>query len=160
YLNKMAYSVDFSPMVRIEPGYMGVVTLLVGKPPANPNVFVVKDGERGTQPDPLGPGVYPKYSNKWMYKVVPVDTRSQKIEFAGDSAVSFPSQDGFPIKTEGTIEYAIDLKKLPELFVSFVDIQDKDESGLKNIENKLILPNGRSLYRIYGAQHKAVDYLI
>jgi regulator of protease activity HflC (stomatin/prohibitin superfamily) len=31
--------------------------------------------------------------------------------------------------------------------------------GLKNIEEKLVLPEGRSLCRIYGAQHKAVDYL-
>jgi hypothetical protein len=53
------------------------------------------------------------------------------------------------------------LAKLPELFVTFVDTGDIDKSGgLHNIEEKLILPEGRSLYRIYGAQHKAVDYLI
>jgi regulator of protease activity HflC (stomatin/prohibitin superfamily) len=90
-----------------------------------------------------------------------VDVRSQKIEMAGENAVTFPSQDGFNIRTEGTIEYALDLKKLPELFVQFVDEKDIEASGgLKNIEEKLILPYGRSLYRIYGAQHKAVDYLI
>jgi regulator of protease activity HflC (stomatin/prohibitin superfamily) len=161
YLNTFAYSIELAPMVRIEPGFMGIVTLLVGKAPANANVFVVQEGERGTQPFLLPPGVHPKYSNKWMYKVVPIDARSQKIEMAGDSAISFPSQDGFPIQTEGTIEYALDLKQLPRLFVSFVDVEDLEKSGgLKNIENKLILPYGRSLYRIYGAQHKAVDYLI
>ena len=161
YLNTFAYGIETAPMVRIEPGYMGVVTLLVGKDPQNPNIFVVQNGERGTQPDLLPPGIYPQYSNKWIYQVVPVDVRSQKIEFTADSAVTFPSQDGFQISTEGTIEYALDLKKLPELFVQFVDEKDMAASGgLKNIEEKLILPYGRSLYRIYGAQHRAVDYLI
>lgn len=161
YLNTFAYGIETMPMVRIEPGYMGIVTLLVGKEPANPNVFVVQAGERGTQPELLPPGIYPQYSNKWMYKVVPIDVRSQKIEFTGDTAVVFPSQDGFQIRTEGTIEYALDLKKLPELFVTFVDDKDLDKSGgLRNIEEKLILPFGRSFYRIYGAQHRAVDYLI
>jgi regulator of protease activity HflC (stomatin/prohibitin superfamily) len=161
YLNTFAYGIELMPMVRIEPGYMGIVTQLVGKEPANPNTFVVQAGERGTQPDLLPPGIYPQYSNNWMYKVVPIDVRSQKIEFTGDTAVVFPSQDGFQIRTEGTIEYALDLKKLPELFVTFVDDKDVDETGgLKNIEEKLILPFGRSFYRIYGAQHRAVDYLI
>jgi regulator of protease activity HflC (stomatin/prohibitin superfamily) len=161
YLNTFAYGIEMMPMVRIEPGYMGVVTFLVGRTPKNPNVFVVEAGERGTQPFLLPPGVHPKYSNKWAYKVVTVDVRSQKIEMAGEHAVDFPSQDGFPIHTEGTIEYALDLKMLPQLFVTFVDTDDLDKTGgLKNIEEKLILPHGRSLYRIYGAHHKAVDYLI
>src|SRR4029078_7541969 len=91
----------------------------------------------------------------------PLAVPSQKIEMAVDTAVDFPSQDGFPIHTEGTIEYAIDLKKLPELFVTFVDTDDLEKSGgLANIEQKFILPYGRSLYLSYGAQHKAVDYLI
>lgn len=160
YLNTYAYGVELQPMVRIEPGFMGVVTMLVGKEPTDPNVFVVKEGERGTQPFLLPPGVHPKYSNRWQYMVVPIDARSQKIELAGVDEVSFPSQDGFTIRTEGTIEYALDLKKVPELFVSYVDTKDIGKSGgLKNIEEKLVLPEGRSLCRIYGAQHKAVDYL-
>src|SRR5262249_33189152 len=65
YLNTFAYGIETTPMVRIEPGFMGVVTLLVGKDPANPNVFVVAEEERGTQSILLPPGVHPKYSNKW-----------------------------------------------------------------------------------------------
>jgi regulator of protease activity HflC (stomatin/prohibitin superfamily) len=160
YLNTFAYGVELEPMVRIDPGFMGVVTLLVGKEPADPNVFVVKEGERGTQPFLLPPGVHAKYSNRWMYTVVPIDVRSQKIELSEQDEVTFPSQDGFTIRTEGTIEYALDLKKVPELFVSYVDTKEMPSNGgLKNIEQKLVLPEGRSLCRIYGAQHKAVDYL-
>lgn len=160
YANTFAYSAETIPMVRIEPGYMGVVTLLVGDSPADSNVFVVKEGERGTQPKLLPPGVHPEYSNKYVYKVVSIDVRSQKLELQGDTALDFLSEDGFPIHTEGTIEYALDQQKLPEMFVMFVDEKDLEKSGgLKNIEEKLIVPLGRSLYRIYGAQHKAVDYL-
>ncbi len=161
YLNSYAYNVDLAPMVHIEPGFVGVVTLLVGKEAENPNVFVVKEGERGTQPFLLPAGTHPQYSNKWMYKVVPIDIRSQKLEMMGETAVDFLSEDGFPIHSEFTIEYALDQKKLAEMFVMFVDDKENDSSNaLKNIEAKLIVPFGRSLYRIYGAQHKAVDYLI
>jgi SPFH domain / Band 7 family len=159
YINTYAYSVDTIPMVRIDPGFMGVVTLLVGKSPTHPDDFVMSEGERGTQPYLLPPGTHPKFSNPWVYRVVPIDTRSQKLELSGDSAVDFLSEDGFPIHTEGTIEYALDAQKLPENYVMFVE--DTDKTGAqKNIEDKLIIPLGRSLYRIYGAQHKAVDYLI
>jgi len=161
YLNTAGYNIETTPMVKIDPGYVGVVTLLVGKAPDNPNVFVVKEGERGTQPYLLPPGTHPKYSNPWVYKVVPIDVRSQKLEMSGEQAVDFLSEDGFPIHTEGTIEYALDQRKLAEMFVMFVDEKDIEKTGgQKNIEEKLILPFGRSLYRIYGAQHKAVDYLI
>lgn len=160
YINNYAYSIETVPMVRIDPGFVGVVTMLVGKEPANPNTFVVQAGERGTQPYLLAAGTHPKYSNRWIYQVVPIDVRSQKLELSGESAVDFLSEDGFPVHTEGTIEYALDQSKLSEMFVMFVDDQDMKSGGLKNIEEKLIVPLGRSLYRIYGAQHKAVDYLI
>jgi len=161
YINTYAFGIELSPMVKIDPGFVGVVTLMVGKDPQNANVFVVQDGERGTQPYLLPPGTHPKYSNTWVYKVVPVDVRSQKLEMAGENAVDFLSEDGFPIHTEATIVYAMDQQRLEEMYVMFVDDKDEEKTGgLQNIENKLILPYGRSLYRIYGAQHKAVDYLI
>ncbi len=160
YINTWAYAVEKHNMVRIEPGYRGVVTLLVGDKPENPNQYVVKKGEVGVQPYLLEPGTHPEYSNPYVYKVTKIDIRSQKFEMADKSAVSFPSQYGFDIKVEATTEWAPDLEMLPEVFVKYVDRQDlKRSGGINNIQRKVILPFARSLLRMVGGQHRAVDYI-
>ncbi len=160
YLNRWKYDVEIHPMVRIEPGFRGVVTRLVGKIPADSNLFVVAAGERGTQPFLLGAGTYPEYSNPYVYKITPVDVRSHKFEMAGAYGVTFPSKNGFDIKVEGTIEWAPDTEKLPELFVKYVDEEDlKRSGGIDNIQRKVILPFARSYFRIIGGRHRAVDYI-
>ena len=121
YVNLWGYDVEQHPMVKIQPGFRGVVTRLVGATPSDPNVFVVQAGERGTQPFLLKPGTYPGYSNPYVYLVTPIDIRSQKFEMAGKYGITFPSRYGFDIKVEGTVEWAPDLKKLPEMFVKYVD---------------------------------------
>ncbi|NQT20727.1 MAG: hypothetical protein HQ592_13550 [Planctomycetes bacterium] len=160
FINTWAYKVEQHPMVKLKPGYMGVVTRLVGDPPEDPNVFVVNEGERGTQPFLLPPGTHPKYSNPYMCKVTAIDVRSQKFEMAGVYGVTFPSRYGFDIKVEGIIEWAPDIDKLPELFVKYVDETDLVQSGgINNIQRKLILPFARSYFRTIGGQHRAVDYI-
>ena len=160
FINTWAYEVEQHQMVKINPGHMGVVTLLVGDLPEDPNEFVMKEGERGTQPYLLPPGTHPKYSNPYLHEVTAIDVRSQKFEMAGDYGVTFPSKYGFDIKVEGTIEWAPDIDKLPELFVKYVDETDLVKSGgIDNIQRKLILTFARSYFRTIGGQHRAVDYI-
>ena len=159
-MNLWAYDVEQHPMVKIEPGYHGVVTRLVGVDPVDANVFAVADGERGTQPFLLNSGTHPNYSNPYVFMVTEIDTRSQKFEMAGADGVTFPSKYGFDIKVEGTIEWAPNLAKLPELFVKYVDEYDlKRSGGINNIQRKVILPFARSYFRTIGGQYRAVDYI-
>ena len=160
YFNQWAYLVELHPMVKIEPGFMGVVTLLVGEKPKDSNVFVVKKGERGTQPFLLQPGTHPQYSNPYVHLVTPIDVRSHKFEMSDQYGIVFPSKYGFDIRVEGTIEWAPDVKKLPELFVKYVDEEDlKASGGINNIQRKIILTFARSYFRTVGGQHRAVDYI-
>jgi len=159
-MSTWAFDVELQDMVKIEPGYMGVVTLMVGDMPTDANVFVVKEGERGVQPYLLPPGTHPKYSNPYVHMVTPIDVRSQKFEMAGEFSVAFLSKYGFDIKVEGTIEWAPDLEKLPELFVKYVDEQDlKESGGIDNIQRKIMLPFARSFFRTVGGEYRAVDYI-
>ncbi len=160
YLNPWRYDVNIIKMVRIRPGHMGVVTLLVGDEPEDANVFVVKEGERGTQPMLLEPKLHENYSNPYLHMVTEIDVRSQKFEMAREFAITFPSKSGFDIRVEGTIEWAPDLKKLPELFVKYVDEDDLETSGgIDNIQRKIILPYARSFVRMIGGRYRAVDYI-
>lgn len=159
-LNPWAYDVEMHDVVSISPGFRGIVTLLAGKPPADPNVFVVQKGECGTQPYLLPPGQHPEYSNPYVWQVTKFDVRSQKFDISGVNVVTFPSVDSFDITLEGTIEWAVNLERLPETFVKYVDKDDLAKSGgLSNLQDKLILAFARSFSRIVGGRHRAVDFL-
>jgi hypothetical protein len=160
YLNTYAYDVKTFNMVKIEPGYVGIVTLQVGNPPADVFAFTVDAGEVGVQPGLLPPGTHPEYSNPYVHRVTSIDVRSQKFEMRNGYAISFPSKYGFDIKVEGTIEWAPDLEKLPDLFVKYVDEKDlKESGGINNIQQKVILPFARSFFRTVGGRYRAVDYI-
>jgi regulator of protease activity HflC (stomatin/prohibitin superfamily) len=160
YINTWAYEIELVDMVKIEPGFMGVVTLRVGEESQNSGAFVVERNKRGVQPDLLRPGTHPEFSNPYVYLVTPIDVRSHKLEMGDQHKMRFPSKYGFDIEVEGIIEWAPDLKKLPELFVKFVDKQDLEASGgINNIEQKVILPFARSFFRTVGGSYRAVDYI-
>jgi hypothetical protein len=160
YINTWAYEVKFQPMVKIEPGHMGVVTLLVGKQNTDPFAFVVEKGARGTQPYLLPPGTHPKYSNPYVHLVTPIDVRSHKLEMGGANSIWFPSRYGFEIRVDGIIEWAPNPEMLPEVFVKYVDERDLEATGgIRNIEQKIILPFARSFFRTVGGSYRAVDYI-
>ena len=160
YVNKHAVEVQIMDMVKIDPGYMGVVTRNVGREPENVFGFVVAEGERGVQPFVLKPGTHPKYSNHYAFRVDALDVRSHKLEMSGGNTIKFPSKYGFDIIVDGTIEWAPDIKELPRLFAKYVDEADLEESGgINNIENKIILPFARSFFRTVGGSYRAVDFI-
>src|SRR6185295_5126210 len=70
-INPYAYRVVLYEATAIPPGYLGVLTLVSGKEPKNPNEFLVEEGERGTQKHTLGPGTY--YENPFIKKIIPID---------------------------------------------------------------------------------------
>lgn len=160
YLNPRAYDVQVVDMVKIEPGFVGVVTLQVGAKAEDVFAFVVPEGNVGVQLSLLPAGTHPEYSNPYVHRVTGIDVRSQKFEMRDEYAISFPSKYGFDISVEGTIEWAPDLTKLPELFVKYVDEKDLRESGgINNIQQKVILPFARSFFRTIGGRYRAVDYI-
>ena len=159
--NWWEYDMIIVPMIKIDPGKVGVVTQLYGPMAKDPNAFVVQKGERGTQADLLMPGTYPEYSNPFMYQVTIVDTVSQKFDLMGGAnRIEFNSMDGFTVFVEGTIEWAPDLAKLPEMLIKYVEREDlKKSGGINNIQTKLVLPLARSLFRVEGGRFNAVDFI-
>ena len=56
--NPYAETIELHDPVTIPAGFRGVVTLLAGPLPKDPNVFLVEEGERGVQTKTLEPGTY------------------------------------------------------------------------------------------------------
>lgn len=105
---------------------------------------------KGVVPEVLDPGTY--YLNPYIYGIVEVNLQSQRFEVGGDDAIYFLSQDGFPIKIEGTLEFNIQREKAALLTHQVGDLED--------IVNKIILPRMRGFSRIEGSKKKAVDFIV
>lgn len=148
-INPFAYDVERFPVVIIPPGHVGVQRLLHGRPPANPNDWVVAEGERGVQPKPLPPGRCA--INPYVTQLDLIDVRSHTLDLREADAIRFPSSDSFEIVVEATVEYAISQEMAPYVMVAI--------GGHKDIEEKLILPYARSLSRIEGSKLLAREFI-
>jgi regulator of protease activity HflC (stomatin/prohibitin superfamily) len=152
-INPHAYTVKGFDAITIAPGHVGVVTLVSGKDPKNPNDFLVEPGERGVQKHTLPPGTY--YPNPFEESITEVDIRSHRFDMTKDKIIKFPSLDGFDISMEGTIEWYIDPSRVAEVFVKYVDVRPIMDC----IEQDVILPNTRAFSRIEGSKHLARDFI-
>jgi len=153
YANPYAYEVKWVDPIQIEPGHRGVVALMTGEKPANPNDFLVAPGERGVQREAEPEGFV--YANPFEKRIRSINIQSQRFEMTGNDEIHFPSIDSFDIKLDGFVEWKIDPKDLPLIYVQYA------EGGelIEFVENKVILPYARSYCRIVGSQYSARDFI-
>ncbi len=147
--NPYAESIELHDPVTIPAGFRGVVTLLSGPMPKNPNVFLVEEGERGVQSKTLEPGTY--YLNPYETRVSQVDCRSRRFNLGQEGEMSFLSADGFPITLDGVVEFRVLPAKVPEMFVKYNEDANGDSID-EEIIAKIITPESRSLCRIGGSK--------
>ena len=147
--NPYAESIELHDPVTIPAGYRGVVTRLAGKMPADPNVFLVAEGERGVQSKTLEPGTY--YLNPYETRVSLVDGRSRRFNLGHEGEMNFLSSDGFPITVDGVVEFRILPDKVAEMFVKYNEDPNGDAID-EEIIAKIITPESRSLCRIGGSK--------
>lgn len=148
-INPFAYDVQRLKPVIVPAGAVGVQTLLHGRDPANPNDYLVAEGERGVQPGVLPPGMY--YNNPYVRRIDIIDTRSHTIDLSGSDAIHFPSNDSFDIAVDATVEYAIRQDRAPYVLAAIGDHTD--------IPEKLILPFMKSFCRIEGSKLLAREFI-
>jgi regulator of protease activity HflC (stomatin/prohibitin superfamily) len=148
-VNLLAYDVLRIKPVTIPAGHVGIQTLRSGKPPANPNQYVVASGELGVQPDVLPPGLY--FNNPYERHVDVLDVRSHTLDLRGEQSIQFPSNDSFAIQLEATVEYAILKEKAPYVLVAIGDHAQ--------VVNRILLPHMNSFSRIEGSKLFARDFI-
>lgn len=135
--------------VMIPAGFQGVVTLLSGREPKDPNNVVVSPGERGVQKKTLAPGTY--FLNPYETRVSLVDCRSKRFDLGEDGEMDFLSADGFPVRLDGAIEFRVIPERAPEVFVLYNEDKNGDAVD-EEIINKIITPESRSICRISGSR--------
>ena len=160
----------------IPPGYVGVVTNKAADP---------KNGQvQGIQKQVLQPGLY--YLNPEAKRVdvisvgfsettltVEADRNGNPVEPAPDGdprgdrpgkhaakdptyapgkGIEFPSSDGFPIHLDFTAIWGITPEQAPDVVRQF--------GTLKDVEQKVVLPQIGSICRLHGSKRGAVDLLV
>jgi len=153
--NLFAYDVEIFPAVEVPAGFVGIVTELAEKSPADKNSFVVKEGEKGVQPEPLQPGTY--YVNPYAQRIDLMDIRSQRHEMYGENALHFPTSDGFDMMVMLIVEWAVDSHRAPEVLVRVGEQGANEESN--EILQKIVVPALRGYGRIIGSQYSAPEYI-
>jgi hypothetical protein len=166
YINPYAYDMAEQGALEIHHYQVGVRTLLWGKDSrelkgANRSVYVVSEGYRGVQEKPVPPGTY--YFNPYVERIVPIDTRSHRVEFKD---IRFPSLDGFHLNPHVLVVYRVLPEKAPELFVMLstdAKLHQADSTEKEQQENeilqKVILPLIRGYGRIEGSKYYARDFI-
>jgi regulator of protease activity HflC (stomatin/prohibitin superfamily) len=153
YANPFAYDIKLVDPVQIDPGYRGVVTLMAGQNPQDPNQMLVAPGERGVQAVTEPEGFV--YVNPFQKRIKPITVQSQRFEMSQEGEIRFPSSDSFDIKLDGFVEWSIDPQRLPLTYVEY-----SEGGGLVEfLEAKVILPYARSFCRLVGSQYKARDFI-
>jgi regulator of protease activity HflC (stomatin/prohibitin superfamily) len=150
YLNPFEVKVEVVKATVIEAGSVGVVTALTGKPLPE-HQLLAREGERGVQSKVLEPGTY--FMNPYAQKSNPISLRSHQLELTKEKGeeIEFPSSDGFPIEIDAAIEWRVKAEKVAEVFVRLGDEKD--------ILDKVIRPNTRSISRIEGSKYAAKDFI-
>ena len=167
-VNPHAFQTQLVNAVEVKVAQVGVRVLKVGndprKIPDDPkrSRYVVPDGFRGVQQEPVPPGTY--YVNPFVEAIVPVDVRSHRVQL---SDIQFPSSDGFILKPQVLVEYAVLPDRTPEVLVrlasqGMLHQQDAtpEEQEANEILQKVILPHIRGYARIEGSNFDAKDFII
>ncbi|MBF0546351.1 MAG: hypothetical protein HQM08_18040 [Candidatus Riflebacteria bacterium] len=157
-LNPYGYKVDLQEAVTIRPGFVGFVTSLGGKNPSDVNSdlasptgrIFAREGEKGIRKDILQPGVY--YFNPMEVNVNEVEIGIDQVSFLDANTIRFPSKDAFDIAVEATVEWELLPENVAEVMVEFGNKQA--------IEQKIIIPQSKSIGRIQGSSYGAKDFLL
>jgi regulator of protease activity HflC (stomatin/prohibitin superfamily) len=151
--------VELHDPISIPAGFKGIVTNLSGPIPDNPNGLLVDAGKRGAQKETLEPGTY--YMNPYMYRIIPIDCRSQRFNLAETEDMGFPSKDGFWVSLDGIVEFRIKSEKAAEIYVLYNESSghNQDNQVDQEIIRKIIMPNARSFCRLRGSNNSGRDFI-
>lgn len=155
-LNPYAYVIELADATVVPPGYVGFQTRLVGAEPSEDTklgeggVRFAKEGERGIIEDVLQPGIY--YLNPREYRVKVVEVGLNQVSFLGKDQIGFPSKDAFDIRLDSTVEWELEPAQVARVLNEF--------GSRKEIEQKVLIAQSRSIGRLEGSRYGAKEFLL
>jgi regulator of protease activity HflC (stomatin/prohibitin superfamily) len=154
----------YSGWVKIQPGYVGVVTNLADNP--------LTGAKAGIQTEVLPPGLYMINKREQQIDIVSIGYLERSIEATmlyekdghfkldpsgepaianDDSGIEFPSDDGFTIRMDFTAVWGLMPDQAPDAIRKFGNVEQ--------VESKVVMPQIESICRNYGSKLKAEQLL-
>ncbi len=155
-INPYLYAIETHKPVTIPAGFKGVLTNLAAPLAAEPNEWLVNEGERGVQKQTLEPGTH--YLNPYVARIDLVDCRSQRFNLGESDDMGFPSKDGFWVSLDGVIEFRVSPERASEVYVLFNQNDNGPEIDREIIET-VIMPNARSFCRLQGSNSSGREFI-
>ncbi|MBL4847105.1 MAG: hypothetical protein JKY65_16415 [Planctomycetes bacterium] len=155
-LNPYAFTVEIRDATVVPPGYVGFVTNLVGTDPGadakrgKGGIRFVKEGEKGILENVLQPGIY--YLNPYAKNVRIVEVGLNQVSFLGRDQIRFPSKDAFDIRLDSTVEWELEPSHVARVLNEF--------GSTKEIEEKVLIAQSRSIGRLEGSRYGAKEFLL
>ncbi len=156
-INPYLFQIDQGKPVTVPAGFVGIQTNLAGPFAKDPNRFLVPQGFRGVEAEPLQPGTY--YVNPYEMRINLVDCRSQRFNLAAKNEdMGFPSKDGFWVSLDGIIEFRIKPEKAAEVYVIYNEHKNGDAID-EEIIDKIIRPSALSFCRLNGSNESGRQFI-
>ncbi|MCA9245951.1 MAG: hypothetical protein KDA42_02520 [Planctomycetales bacterium] len=160
-INPYLERIEVHDPVVIPAGHKGVITILSGPLPPDPNVLLVPPAANGApyvgvQEQTIDPQTY--YFNPYEERVSRVDCRSQRFNLADKKDMGFPSKDGFWVSLDGIVEFRVKPEEAARVFVTYNEDHNGDDIT-EEIVSKIILPNARSFCRLEGSQSLGREFI-
>ena len=146
-LNPLGYEVEIVNATVIRPGFVGLVTSLVGDVTDTPFAGA---GEQGIREEVLQPGLY--YINPRELRVREVEVGLNQVSFLDADQIRFPSEDAFDIRLDATVEWELHPEKVARVISEF--------GARTEIEDKVLIAQARSIGRLEGSRYKAKGFLL
>lgn len=106
--------------------------------------------EKGIRHDVLQPGLY--YLNPYEVQVRQVEVGMNQVSFQGADQIAFPSSDAFDIRLDATVEWELHPDNVAMVMAEF--------GARKEIEDKVLVAQSRSIGRLEGSKWGAKDFLL
>lgn len=106
--------------------------------------------EKGIRHDVLQPGLY--YLNPYEVQVREVEVGMNQVSFQGTDQIAFPSSDAFDIRLDATVEWELHPDNVAMVMAEF--------GARKEIEDKVLVAQSRSIGRLEGSKWGAKDFLL
>ena len=164
--NPRLFSIDVVPVLEVPVGQVAVIKANAGEkyqPKDGSEVEqvngtpIVPKGFRGLWREALTPDAYPLHPR--AHKVTMVQTTIRTFSYTGQTAIDVRTKDGFEFPVDVRVTARISTENAPYVVALLGDPDARSKSGFTKIEELIIIPTVRAIFRNTAESRNALQYV-
>ena len=165
--NPRLFKIEILPVLEVPVGQVAVIKSNAGEiyvPPEGDTVDKAADGSpivpkgyRGLWREALTPSAYPLHP--MAHKVTTVQTTMRTYAYTGKTAIDVRTKDGFEFPVDVRVTVRISTENAPYVVALLGDPDGKAVTGFTKIEEIVIIPTVRAIFRNTAENRNALQYV-